>query len=69
MGEPIVCVGEDGRAYVTMVEHERVRRKKEIFQRCLVDIAHRLNTMADEIEREQPQPWTEPTAPAPLGDN
>lgn len=66
MGDPIVIVGEDGRAYVTMVEHERVRRKKEIFQHCLVDIAHRLNQMADEIEAEQPQEWDQPTAPAPL---
>lgn len=66
MTDPIVIVGEDGRAYVTMGEHERVRRKKEIFQHCLVDIVHRMNKMADEIEAEQPQEWHQPTAPAPL---
>jgi hypothetical protein len=65
--DPIVTVGPDGRAYVTVVEHERLRRKKEIFQSALVDMARRMNQMAAEIEREQPQPWTEPTAPAPLG--
>jgi hypothetical protein len=69
MTDPLVCRGTDGLAYVLLEEYERVRRKKEAFQKCLVDMARRMNQMADEIEREQPQPWTEPTAPAPLGDN
>jgi hypothetical protein len=68
MTDPIVIVGADGHAYVTMAEHERQRKKKEIFKRCLIDIAHRMNEMADEIETMQAEPWTENTAPAPLGD-
>ncbi|MEY2656091.1 MAG: hypothetical protein RLZZ524_3119 [Pseudomonadota bacterium] len=68
MTDPLVIVGADGHAYVSVAEHERQRSKKEIFKRCLVDIAHRMNQMADEIEQLQAEPWTDATAPAPLGD-
>ena len=68
MTEPLISVGTDGRAYVLLEEHERVREKMLDFQSALVDIVRRLDQLADKRENKQPQPWTEPTAPAPLDD-
>jgi len=42
---------------VPLVDYQREQSRRRIFQRALVDLAHRLNQMADEIEREQVGPW------------
>jgi hypothetical protein len=42
---------------VPLVDYQREQSRRRIFQRALVDLAHRLNQMADELEREQVGPW------------
>lgn len=63
----IVCVGEDGRAYVPLVEHEAMRRKKALMTQCLMKIAQAMNHMADELEREGSSIFDE-TQAVPLQD-
>ena len=67
MSDPIVIVGPDGHGYVTIAEHERVRRKKAAMTECLVHIAHEMNKLADSLEAENSSIEDE-TRPAPLGD-
>ena len=59
-------ITHDGARYVALAEYERVRAKQRVFKSALVDIAHRMNRMADEIEALQSQVWTEESAHAPL---
>jgi hypothetical protein len=54
---------------IPLADYQREQSRRRIFQRALVDVAHRLNQMADELEREQFGPWiaaddadTEPAA-------
>ena len=55
-----------GTAYVTMAEYERLHKKARIYRECLLEIARRMNHMADDIEAMQTQPWGDDTEPAPL---
>lgn len=67
MTDPIVIVGDDGRAYVSLAEHEQMRRKKALAMDCLHRIAREMNKFADALEAEDASLETE-TRPAPLGD-
>ncbi len=67
MTDPIVIVGDDGHAYVSLAEHEQMRRKKALMTECLVHIAREMNKFADALEAEDASLETE-TRPAPLGD-
>jgi hypothetical protein len=49
-------------------EIARLRRKQRTFRDCLLDIARRMNRMADEIERDQRAEWHAETQPATLDD-
>ena len=63
----LICTFKDrnGDAWVSLAEHERVRRKKAILSACIVDIAARLNQMADELSALNTT--TAETQPSPLG--
>ena len=67
MSDPIVIVGPDGRGYVPMAEHERVRRKSALKTECLITIAKAMNKLADGLDKENSSLEDE-TRPAPLGD-
>ncbi len=67
MTDPIVIVGDDGHAYVSLAEHEQMRRKKALMTQCLMSIAHEMNKLADALEAENSS-IDEETRPAPLGD-
>ena len=67
MSDPIVIVGQDQQCYVTLAEHERVRRKKALMTECLMKIAAAMNKLADDLETENSSIEDE-TRPAPLGD-
>ena len=67
MTDPIVIVGDDGHAYVSLAEHEQMRRKKALMVNCLVHIAQQMNKLADDLEAECSS-IDEETRPAPLGD-
>ena len=67
MTDPIVIVGDDGHAYVSLAEHEQMRRKKALMTECLLKIAREMNKFADALEAEDASLETE-TRPAPLGD-
>ena len=54
MSDPIVIVGPDGRGYVTLAEHERVRRKKALMTECLMGITRIMNGSVAEMEKEHP---------------
>lgn len=67
MSDPIVIVGPDGRGYVPIEEHERVRRKSAMKTACLLTVAKAMNKLADDLETENSSIKDE-TRPAPLGD-
>ncbi len=67
MTDPIVIVGDDGHAYVSLAEHEQMRRKKALMTECLLKIAAAMKKLADELEKEDSS-LTDETRPAPLGD-
>jgi hypothetical protein len=50
---------------VPLADYQREQSRRRIFQRALIDVAERLNRMADEIERDGAS-WLAETAPAPL---
>lgn len=65
--DPIVIVGPDGHGYVPIAEHERTRRIKKLYQKTLIDIAQRMNALANDLDVENTS-LTDETRPAPLGD-
>ena len=67
MSDPIVIVGQDQQCYVTLAEHERVRRKSAMKTACLLTVAKAMNKLADDLESENSSIEDE-TRPAPLGD-
>lgn len=66
-----IIAAADGRAYVPLAEHERVRRKMVRFRAALHQIVAALDTLSDAEQHDviaDPPDWAQPTEPAPLGD-